>query len=248
MGTFLLFALLALSAGTVGRQSMLPGTILPVRLDTTLSVTKCKAGQRITARVMQRVPLPDGTAIRAGTRVVGHVIQVSRANNGEGGEIRFRFDRLKISRSPVPITISLRALASFMEIEDAQIPGMGPDRGTSDADYTTVQVGGDVVYRGGGPVMNGGEVVGEPAPDGVLVHPVANPEGGCRGAAYGNDRLQAFWLFSADACGTYGLNGVSIGHAGRRMPVGEIVLTSRARKLEVGGGAGMLLRVLGEGS
>ena len=247
MSIVLLLALWALPATLSNPQVIPAGTILPVRLDTALTPRKCKPGEPIHARLMQAVRLPDGRTIRAGAKVAGHVIRISGPDDAEGGEIAFRFDRMKTSRTTIPVTVSLRALASFMEIEDARIPAMGPDRGTSEEDYTTQQVGGDVVYRGGGPVMSRGRVVGVPVPDGVLVRPLANPEGGCRGAIYGNDHPQALWLFAADACGTYGLPHVTIRHAGRSAPIGEIVLRAGKGHLNVRGGAGMLLRVIQEG-
>jgi hypothetical protein len=243
MKSFLIIGFLALSAGVSGPQTIPAGTILPVRLNNTLSSSKCKPGQRITARVMQTVPLPDGGAIPEGSKVVGHVVRVSAPATG-GAEIAFQFDTVKTSRSAVPLTTDLRALASFMELQDAQDPAMGADRGTSGAAYTTVQVGGDVVYRGGGPVMSGGDVVGKPVPGGVLVQLRANPDAGCRGDLDGNSRPQALWLFASDACGAYGLPLLTITQSGRNEPLGEIVLAARDGKLRVPGGTGMLLRVL----
>lgn len=246
MKTLLVAAALALSASVPRAQTIPAGTALPVRLNTGLSSTKSKAGQRITARLMQDVPLPRGRVLHEGSKVVGHVVRVTRAGSGAEAEIAFRFDGLRVSKTTVPLTTDLRALASFMEIQDAQDPAMGADRGTAPAAYTTVQVGGDVVYRGGGPVMSGGDVVGTPVPDGVLVRLRANPGEGCRGAFDGNDRPQALWLFSSDACGAYGLPLVKIRRAGRSDPLGEIVLTSREGDVNVHRGTGMLLRVLGE--
>lgn len=141
------------------------------------------------------------------------------------------------------MTTNLRTLASMMEVEDAQVPKTGPDRGTSENAWTTVQIGGGVVYRGGGPVANGLRVVGTPTANGVLVRTASKPGTKCRGDLGGNDQPQALWVFSADACGTYGFPDLTIVHAGRSNPVGQITLASERSNFDVRRGSGLLLRV-----
>jgi hypothetical protein len=232
-----------LAADALCQTTIPAGTVLPVRLDSVLSM-KMKVGSNLTARLMQNVPLRNGESIRAGAKVIGQVIAVNPAKNGTAGNISFRFDRIVASSRTIPVTTDLRAVAGLMAVEDAQIPDMGSDRGTSPDNYTTEQIGGDVVYRGGGPVKEGSETVGEPVYDGVLSRVRSNGTG-CRGEVAGNSEPQALWVFSADACGTYGLPGVSIVHAGRTNPVGEIALAANGRRLHVPAGSGMLLRVIG---
>jgi hypothetical protein len=71
----------------------------------------------------------------------------------------------------------------------------------------------------------------------------ANPDRNCRGAIDGNDRPQALWLFSADACGVYGYRHLKIEHAGRTNPIGEITLSAERGEINIRGGSAMLLRV-----
>jgi hypothetical protein len=240
----ILWISLIMCAADLFAQSTIPdGTILPVALNSSSNSRKVKNGQLITARVMQDVPLSPGLTIHAGAKVVGHVIDVKPANGASGAKITLRFDALIVSRQRIPITTNLRALASWMEVWDAQLPLTGPDRGTSENAWTTNQIGGEVVYRGGGPVADGLQSVGVPTYGGVLVHVSAKPGTKCRGESEGNDRLQALWVFSSDACGVYGFPGVEIAHAGRTNPIGEITVASDKGDINLRAGSGMLLRV-----
>ena len=219
------------------------GTVLPVLLNSTLSSAKNRPGQIVTARIMQDVPLPDGRTIRAGSTVIGHITGVTPMSNGSAARLSLRFDTLKAWHRRIAITTNLRAVASLMEVDEAQIPLTGPDRGTPEEAWTTTQIGGDAVYRGGGPVVGEFGDVGKPVNGGVLARLSANPERGCRGAVDANDAPQAVWLFSSDACGTYGLPHLKIAHAGRTDPVGEIIFESTKGQVNVHAGAGLLLRV-----
>jgi hypothetical protein len=235
----------AFSTSLLAQSAIPAGTILPVRLNSSLNSKKVRAGQMVTARVMQTVPL-SASKLPAGTKVVGHVASVSPATPTRGAEISFVFDSVMRSRDEATrISTNLRALASMMEVEEAQVPISGPDRGTSQNAWTTTQVGGDVVYRGGGPVVSGSQVVGEPAANGVLVRVRSGPGTKCRSEVSENDRPQALWIFSSGACGTYGFSDLAIVHAGRTDPLGLITLASTKGDLNVRSGSGMLLRVNG---
>lgn len=227
--------LLLLLASSLAAQNVIPaGTILPLQLDTGLNAAKAKAGQEIRASVMQNIP---GTPVHRGAHVVGHVVSVMPSR------IEVRFDTLLVRDQRIPLTTNLRALASMVEVEQAQDPEAGPDRGTPPAWYTTRQIGGEQVYRGGGPVARGITAVGEPVPYGVLDR--LNPNPPCRAAIANNDAPQALWLFSSDACGLYGYDNLAIDHAGRTEPVGTIRLSAKTGKLKIRSGSGLLLRVQG---
>jgi hypothetical protein len=255
---FLLLALLAalpVAAQTAGLRSEewrkpqnreIPvGTVLPVRINHGLSSKNARAGLEVTGRIMQEVPLPNNEKIPEGAKVIGTIVSAERAANGANGRLSFRFDALEIHHRKIPIVVSLRALAGFMAVQSAQTPEFSPGFGTPYIWATTRQIGGDEVYGVGGPVTNqSNETVGKGVFGGVLVHIRAQPESKCRGPVDSEDRLQALWVFSSDACGVYGIQGVRIAHAGRTEPVGEIALVADQQDLLVRGASGMLLRVI----
>lgn len=240
-----LLAVVALGSAQLLAQNAIPaGTILPVALNSSINSRRQKAGQVITARVMQDVPLA-GSKIRAGSKVMGRMAEVKPADGANGAQLSIRFDTIVLNKRSVKITTNLRAMASMMAVFQATIPEAGPDRGTSSNAWTTDQIGGEVVYRGGGPVADGLRVVGEPTSGGVLVYPSARTGTKCRGEIDGNDRLQALWVFSSDACGVYDLPEVTIVHGGRTTPIGEITLSAEKGEMNLKAGTGMLLRVIG---
>jgi hypothetical protein len=232
-----------LSSAGFAQTSIPPGTVLPLQLNSSINSRKNRPGDRITARIMQDVPLSSGMKIHAGVKVVGQVLRVNPAGPKQAAEITLRFDKVVFGHYSMAILGSLRALASMMEVEAVQIPPAGTDRGTPWAWSTRNLIGGEVAYGQGGPVVHGADVVGQSLFGGVLVPAKASADHRCRGEVGGNDRPQAFWVFASDACGVYGVDGLEIAHAGRTSPVGEITLTSKTRNVEISGGSGMLLRV-----
>jgi hypothetical protein len=222
------------------------GTVLPVRLNASVSSAKNKVRQIVTGRIMQDIPLPDGSKIREGAVVEGHIVEVIRGDRATGARVSIQFDTLRSSRQAIPISTSLRAIAGPMEVAQAQTPRSGP--GESDVfDWSdTVQIGGDAVYGLGGPVTAANDsslVVGKRVASGVLSQVRAKEGTKCRGAIDGNQSPQALWVFSSDACGTYGIEHLHIAHAGRTVPVGVIVLSFDSGTLKIRSGTAMLLRV-----
>ena len=242
----LLFVTLIVFSGQLLAQSVIPrGTILPVRLNSSLRFDKAIAGNQISAKVMQEVPLPDGSKIRSGSKVLGHVVASKAAGNGTEAEISLRFDTLVMGRHRIAVITNLRALATMMDVADAQVPESGPDRGTPWNAWTTDQIGGEVVYRGDG-VAHGANIVGHSVfGSWVLVHVSAQPGQECRGEVAGNDQPQALWVFSSDACGLFDFPDLTLSHAGRTDPVGQITMLAKKGNVKIPAGSGMLLRVDG---
>ena len=231
-------ALLCVPPGIIAQTAIPSGTILPVSLDTGLNAAKTHPGQEIRATVMQNIP---GTLIRRRAKVVGHVVRAVMTKNGQI-KLEFQFDVVKVNRRMVPMKTNLRALASLLEVEEAQIPEEMASRGLTPANWTTQQIGGEQFYRGG-PVASGLTTVGQTTQWGAVDLPRTRPGMPCRGAIGENHLPQAMWLFSSDACGVYGFGDIRIEHAGRGDQRGTIVLSSTNGKLKLSSGTGLLLRV-----
>lgn len=182
--------------------------ILPVRLNTTISSSKNEPGMDITGRIMQDVPLSPGLKIPAGSKVLGRIVEVSSASAVQGARVKLHFDKLIASHQRVSVSTNLRAIAGSMSVLEAQTPPIGPSESDVYDWLTTVQIGGDVVYGKGGPVTAANdpdEIVGREVGGGVLAKVTEKQGSNCRGAVNGYDQPQALWVFSHDACGTYGL-------------------------------------------
>lgn len=243
----LLLSMLLLSMLTRAQDTIAVGTVLPVQLNTSVNSRNNKPGQQITARIMQDVPLSHSRKIPTGAKVHGRVLRISPAKNAGAAQVTFAFDGLQYRHTTVPIRTDLRALASMMEVEAAQVPPSGPDRGTPWAWTTKNLIGGEVAYGEGGPVARGAKIVGRAVLGGVLLPLQPNRNSKC-GDQEGSDQPQALWVFSSDACGLYGVEDLNLTHAGRTAPIGEITLTSNKDNVLIRSGSGLLLRVIDSGA
>lgn len=234
--------------GAFAQDTVPSGTIIPVRLNSSLSSQKSKVGETISARVAQDVPLPGGARIHAGAKIIGHVTGVQLPSAGSPAQLTFVFDHLVLGKKSLPIKTDLRALASPFEVDQAQIPPVGLGEGDTWSSRVTEQIGGDTVYWGGGPVEGSNGPVGKPVDGidttGVLVTISAKPGSPCRGEVGEHRGPQAVWVFSSDACGVYGLPGMVIAHAGRKQPIGIIVLSVARGQINIRSGSAALLRVI----
>lgn len=255
--TWLLFTICVLSAAldAATTTSIPAGTVVPVTLSSPLDASHSRPGQTVQAKVVQDVPLYNGSKIQAGSTVVGEILSAAPAQNSQPASIVFRFDRIvsRKGKQVVPLSAHLRALASPEEVRQAECPTNEAEVEKQHFNLTTVQIGGnDVVYRGGGPVSDGQENVGIPieggaASLGVLSHVSAYPGKPCRGPVAGNDTPQALWLFSHDACGVYGYD-FTIVRTPQNDREGKIVLESGRGNLKLARGSALLLRVDADGA
>jgi len=222
------------------------GTFLPVMLNSNLDTDKSKVGQKIDAKLKQDVSLPDGKTLKSGSELFGRIVALSPSYQGKQARLVFDFDQIKIDGKLYPITTSLRAAASMMAIFQARQPinSVAMDA-SSNWDYNTRQVGGDVVFGRKDVRSEAGTVGMSPEPGWVVGAPRANPDAGC--PATDNKSLQAFWLFSTGACGVYGDDDadMQISRQPSDTKDGQITLVAPKRVLLRSGG-GLLLVVQGQ--
>jgi hypothetical protein len=193
---------------------------------------------------MQDVPLGKGETLRKGSKVTGHVVEAITPGKGsDESKISFQFDRVRLGSLTVPITATLRAVASRSEVFAAT-----PKPTSTEYADNQIEIGGDQIsYGEGGPVMVGSQVVGKYTSQGVLAN-VDQESGTPGGAMIGDDvRPQAFWLFSVNARGAYGFGDLTILRSGSTSPLGEVTLASNRKAVKVAKGSAMLLRVDGSG-
>ena len=215
-----------------------PGTALPVALSSTLDAKKDKPGQKIEGRLMQDVQLAPGEKIKAGARVVGHIVEVSKPSGG-GFRMVLQIDQLTEGGKTILLNVSARVIAAMAQVYQAEIPVNPLSDGESTNMWVMQQVGGDIVNRRLGLMGSGDVVVGKyarGAPWAKLAY-----VSGCPPHDVPIDE-QAMWVFSVGACGLFGLKDVKLVSAGDRAPVGQIVLES-PRDLRIGGGSGWFLVV-----
>jgi len=243
ISVFAAVCLFSISPWLAAQESLPADTTVPVMLTSSIT-SDTHPDQAVSARVMQAVSVGPNLIIPAGAKVVGRVLERKTASQ-QGSQISLRFDRILAKNREFLAPLSLRAIASHMEVNDAQTPKTGPDEGTSSYSWTTVQVGGEVRYGTGWPVMEGDTVMGKGVPDGVLARLSAPPGSACAEGSRNTNQLQSLWVFSSGACGVYGFADIQIQQSGRTAPLGEIVLTSSGNTLKLPSGTGLLLQVIG---
>ena len=71
-------AVLAMACSLFAEEEIPNGTAVPIQLSTGLNARKDRAGKQLSGRVMQDVALPTGEKIKSGSRVLGHILQITR--------------------------------------------------------------------------------------------------------------------------------------------------------------------------
>ncbi len=190
--------------------AMLPAHItLPVVLAHTIDSRHASVGQSITGKLAQRVQIGPKTWLPKGAMVHGRILAVNTAQATSGPSVTFEFHSVTAKDSAWRTKTSLLALASLMEVYNANEPATDfDDRANQNEHAWTVrQIGGDIVYRDSGRIDNRhGEKVGTEDDQGQYSLAGVNADGSTR-------LPRALGLFSTTAHGVYGMPGYSIGNS-----------------------------------
>ena len=211
-----------------------PGETIPVSLEHGLRAGRSLPGAPVTGYVTQRVPLSAASFLPRGAEVLGTVVRSAGADGPQPAQLALRFDRMRLRGKVVPLRVRVVALASAAEVRGTDVPVNGiADRETpGPANWTTQQVGGDVLTRSGW--------IGELDSDTMRKVGFADFNGVYGSPGSGGCSLpRALGAFSAGAQGLYGF-GPS---ATLRSQGGEATVSSPG-KLELESGTELLLGVV----
>lgn len=107
--------IIVLGASTLGRDVLtVPlGTVIPLRMDTSLNSNSTRVGDSLTATVSRPVTVNGRQAIPEGTKVEGHVTGVTPGERGRRpGTIAVSFDRIVfVNGDSIPIDATLTSLS-----------------------------------------------------------------------------------------------------------------------------------------
>jgi chitodextrinase len=217
------------------------GVTLPVQMGLTLRAGKVRPGTVFQVKTTQRVPVSANAYLKQGATVRGEVVA---SEGGDGtvahpSTLTIRFTQLSYRGMTVPLETRAVAMANLMDVDDTFLSMQGGgDRGnSSQASWTTRQVGGEEVVRSGwvGPVVGiGVRTVGSADYYGVYSLPAK---------LQGEDGAmvpRAMGVFSTTAKGLYGYDeGAQLESSG-----GLITITNPMGRAVIRGGDNLLLEVI----
>ena len=243
-------ALYAAAATAPALSQALPhSTAIPVRFVHSLDAKKAKVGDTVTAETMQVITLPGGEEIAKGAMIVGHVVAAQAFHfdptpyaHQQPSLISIHFDKLQKGEAVIPVNLSVRAIASTIDSQEAASPHYLDE---TDRVGTVKLIGGTEFTPFDKMIQSGdGDAIGYNRKEGVFARLTASGYSG-PGASFhceATDTEQSVAIFSPDACGVYGFAGDYLsdnGHDGS----GTFTLAVRGHSVKLYAGSTALLQV-----
>ena len=246
LGTLVLGAtnLVVCAAGTTvpAQSQVLPqSTAIPVRFEHSIDTKKAKVGDVVTAKTIQAVALPSGKSIAKGALLVGHVVALDAFHfdqtpyaHQKPSMLSIHFDKLQTGDAAIPVSLSVRAIASTIDSREAAYP-----HGIDETDHvgTMTLIGGTTFSPLDKMIQSeDGDAIGYNRRTGVFARLI--PSGSCDGT----NTEQSIAIFSPDACGAYGFGGDYLADNGRDGS-GTFTLALRGHSVKLYAGSTALLQV-----
>jgi hypothetical protein len=241
--------LLSAPCATSATQNEVPtGTALPVRFVRSVDAKKARPGDRVTAETLQVVMLPGGQRLPKGTLLVGHVVDAQPYHfnpepyaRQKASSISIHFDQIVNGDLTLPVNLSVRALADTFESRWAPRPHYQDE---TDGAGTMILIGGDEFSPFDKTVRDdSGDVIAYNRKGGLFARllPSDDPASKTRLNCSSTSTEQSVAIFSPNACGLYGFQGVFMPHAGRSGS-GTFTLVSRGSSIKLYAGSTALLQ------
>lgn len=231
-------------------QPIPASTAIPVVLTRSVAAVQAQPGDPVSARTLQDVILPGGRVLPKGTALTGHVVastpfvfDTTPYAVQKPSVLSIRFDRIAAPGANLPVDVLVRAVADPVASHEAEIPHYLDE---IDWSGTKILIGGESFSPLEKTVFSpDGSIAGYRRTQGVFARLLAaesvNPESSFTCEATSNEQSVA--IFSANACGVYGIQSVFLAQNGSGND-GTIALESLRRSVRLYAGTTALLQVM----
>jgi hypothetical protein len=230
-------------------QTLPQSTAIPVRFVHSLDAKKAKVGDAVTAETMQVITLPGGEEIAKGTMIVGHIVAAQAFHfdptpyaHQQPSLISIHFDKLQKGDAVIPLNLSVRAIASTIDSQEAARPHYLDE---TDRVGTIKLIGGTEFTPFDKMIQSDdGDAIGYNRKEGVFARLTASGYSG-PGASFhcdGTNTEQSVAIFSPNACGVYGFAGDYLSDNGQDGS-GTFTLAVRGHSVKLYAGSTALLQV-----
>jgi hypothetical protein len=252
LSTYLWVALAAVSATVptvlAGQSPTQSTRTIPVIFTRDVDAAHAKSGDVVTAKTLQLVWL-DGSRFRSGATVVGHVVDARPFTfdptpyaKQQPSLLSIHFDKIESAGTGHDLSVGIRALAHPGDSREARTMHHLDEHDT--IGYF-VLVGGDSYRSDGQTVVSAdGDIVGYRRRDGIYARLLSGDYRSRTGriACAPTDDEQPVAVFSAAACGVYGLKDVYLVENGRSDHSGTFRLESFHHSVNIYKGSAALLQ------
>jgi hypothetical protein len=217
-------SLAAAAQGGASAVQLPAQTTLPIVFTSTVTAKGAHTGDPVFAKTFQTIHLQNGATLPLGSRVVGHVAEVSAFAydktpyaKQKPSILTVHFDAVEANGAKIPLNVTVRAIADVFATTAAEEP-VGSD---NDPLGSLTLVGGEYLIPSQSEVRNmDGDVVAYNRHGGVYAHLISN------GRCDGSSTEVSMGIFAATACGVYGYTNISASEFGTQQNPSTLTLTS----------------------